>query len=58
MDLGALRSPSGLLFIVIYLLLVGLLCLALQNYFARVAKTIEAEDAKKKQEKDETIAGK
>jgi len=40
----------------IYVLLVGLLGLALQNYCARIAKSIEAEDAKKKREKDETLA--
>jgi hypothetical protein len=49
-DLGALRSPGDLLLIAIYFLLVGILCVALQNYCARVAKAIEAEDTKKKDE--------
>ena len=54
--LGALDSPACLLLMAIYTLLVGCLCVALQNYSARVAKNIEAEDAKKEQTKDETPA--
>ena len=54
--LKALDSPICLLLIAIYLLVAASLCLALQNYCARVAKAIETEDAKKKQEKDNTIA--
>jgi hypothetical protein len=40
----------------IYLIGVGHFCLALQNYNARVAKNIEAEDAKKNDKKDETTS--
>jgi uncharacterized membrane protein len=49
LKLDALRSPSALVLIAIYLLLLGLLCLVLQNYCARVGRAIEDEDAKKGQ---------
>jgi cobalamin biosynthesis protein CobD/CbiB len=49
LKLDALRSPSAVLLIAIYLLLLGLLGLTLQNYCARVAKAIEDEDTKKGQ---------
>lgn len=49
LKLGALNSPSALLLIAIYLLLLGVLGLALQNYCARLAKAIEDKDAKKEQ---------
>ena len=40
---GALHSPECLLLLAIYLILLGHLGLALQNYHARVAKSIESE---------------
>jgi len=55
-DLGAYDSPICVLLMAIYILLVGCLCVALQNYCARVAKNIEAEDAKKTIKKDDTTA--
>ena len=51
--IGATHSPICLLLIAIYLVALGQLCLALQNYWARVAKNIETEDTRKNK-KDET----
>ena len=53
---GAIRSPTCMMLGAIYLIGVGHFCLALQNYNARVAKNIEAEDAKKNDKKDETTS--
>ena len=44
---GAVQSPECLLLMAIYFVVVGHFCLALQNYHARVAKSIESEEAKK-----------
>jgi hypothetical protein len=49
---GALQSPECLLLLAIYFILLGHLGLALQNYHARVAKSIEAEDEMKKNDDD------
>jgi hypothetical protein len=46
-NLGAGRSPSGLLLIAIFFVLLGHFGIALTNYCARVAKTLEAQDAEK-----------
>ena len=50
----AMRSPEGSLLAAIYFVLLAILwvlsvflCLALQNYFVRVSKTIEEQKAKK-----------
>lgn len=50
---GALRSPECLLLLAIYFILLGHLGLALQNYHARVARSIEAEEEKKKNQEDD-----
>jgi hypothetical protein len=50
---GALHSPSCLLLGAIYFIVLGHFCIMLQNYHARVAKNIEAEDAKKDGKKDD-----
>ncbi|MDB6020059.1 MAG: hypothetical protein JWR19_4548 [Pedosphaera sp.] len=52
-DAGALRSPSCLLFMAIYVIVLGHFSISTQNYLARVANTIELEDAKKKSAKSE-----
>jgi len=44
---GGDRSPECFLLAAIYFIVLGHFCVALQNYYARVAKTIEEEDAKK-----------
>ena len=54
--IGALKSPSCLLLGAIYFVLLGCFCIALQNYCARVAKNIEAEDAAKTIKKDDKPA--
>jgi hypothetical protein len=41
------KSPECLLLIAIWMVLMGHFCLALQNYGARVIRTIEAEERKK-----------
>ncbi len=53
---GALHSPICLLLVAIYFVALGHFCVALQNYHARVAKNIEAEDAKKSGKKDDAAA--
>jgi hypothetical protein len=54
--IGAIRSPTCLLLLAIYFILLGHFFIVLQNYWARVAKNIEAEDAKKSNKKDEPTA--
>ena len=46
-NLGAGRSPVGLLLMAIFFVLLGHFGIALTNYFARVAKTLEAQDPQK-----------
>ena len=53
---GASSSPTCLLLGAIYFIVFGHFCIALQNYCARVAKNIEAEDAKKNDKEDETTS--
>ena len=54
---GALYSPERHMLLAIYLVLLGHLGIALQNYHARVARSIEAEDQKKEAaRKVETMA--
>ena len=52
----ALRSPVCLLLAAIYLIVLGHFGIALQNYCARAARAIETEDAKKKEQKNGTVA--
>jgi hypothetical protein len=54
---GALRSPTCLLLGAIYFILLGHFGMSLQNYCARVAKSIESEDVKQKDQKSESING-
>ena len=51
---GATSSPNCLLLEAIYFLVLGHFGIALQNYCARVAKSLEAEDSKRTDKKDET----
>ncbi len=44
---GALQSPESRLLLAIYVVLVGQFGLALQNYHARVAQTLESEESRK-----------
>jgi len=53
---GADRSPSCFLLGGIYFIVLGHFGIALQNYCARVAKNIEAEDAAKAIKKDDKPA--
>jgi hypothetical protein len=43
---GATRSPECLLLVALWFMVAGHFCLALQNYSARVAQTIEVADEK------------
>jgi|GEM_PF-6032416 len=45
--LGAGRSPTGLLLMAIYFVLIGHFGIALTNYHSRVAKTLESEEQEK-----------
>jgi hypothetical protein len=56
-NLGALQSPTCLLLGAIYFVAIGQFCLGLQNYCSRVAKNIEAEDAKKAELKKDQPTG-
>jgi hypothetical protein len=51
---GATSSPTSLLLVAIYYLVLGHFGIALQSYCARVAKSLEAEDSKLTNKKDET----
>lgn len=44
---GATRSPTCLLLLAIYFILLGIFCLALQNYHSRVARLLDSERARK-----------
>jgi hypothetical protein len=50
-QIGALRSPSSLMLLGIYFVLLGQFNMAHQTYCARVTRSIEREDAKEKEEK-------
>jgi len=53
-QIGATHSPACLLLEAIYFLMLGHFGIELQSYCARVAKNIEAEDAKRSTKKDDT----
>ena len=55
-DAGALKSPSCLLLGAIYFIVLGHFGVTLQSYCARVAKNIEAEDAKMIDKKNDVAA--
>ncbi len=53
---GAMKSPTCLLLVAVYLVLVGHFGIMLSNYCARVAKVIETEDDKRREHHTENVA--